>query len=67
MLDLGKWFSSSFQWPSLYQPQFKEEYKIVKTLWSLSGFGWDDSKKMVTAEPQVWDAYLKVSVYYTIF
>jgi hypothetical protein len=65
-LDLGKWFSSSFQLPLLYQPQFKKEYKIVKTLQSLSGFGWDDLKKMVTAEPQVWDSYLKVSVYYTV-
>ncbi|KAF8223808.1 hypothetical protein L208DRAFT_1193567, partial [Tricholoma matsutake] len=26
---------------------------------NLLGFGWDDSKKMVTAEPQVWDVYLK--------
>ncbi|KAF8239514.1 hypothetical protein L208DRAFT_1074665, partial [Tricholoma matsutake] len=42
----------------------KEEYKIVKTLWSLSGFGWDDLKKMVTTEPQVWDSYLKVSPFH---
>ncbi|KAF8219971.1 hypothetical protein L208DRAFT_1214442, partial [Tricholoma matsutake] len=49
--------------PSVYTSVAKhltaKEYKIVKTLRSLLGFGWDDSKKMVTAEPQVWDAYLK--------
>ena len=32
----------------------------MKTLRGLSGFGWDDQRKMVTAEPDVWDRYLKV-------
>ena len=40
--------------------QFKDKFKIVKTLRSLSGFSWDDQRKMVTAEPDVWDCYLKV-------
>jgi hypothetical protein len=34
---------------------------MVKELRSLSGFGWDDERKMVTAAPEVWDEYLKVS------
>ena len=41
--------------------KFKDQYKVVKELRAQSGFGWDDVKCMVTAEPQVWDSYLKVS------
>ncbi|KAE9390708.1 hypothetical protein BT96DRAFT_775954, partial [Gymnopus androsaceus JB14] len=37
----------------------KAEFKIVATLRSLSGFGWDDVRKMVTATDEVWDSYLE--------
>ncbi|ERN09196.1 hypothetical protein AMTR_s00014p00247240 [Amborella trichopoda] len=37
---------------------YKKEYKIVKTLLSQSDFGWDESRKIVTAEPEVWDRYI---------
>ncbi|KAG6913844.1 hypothetical protein DXG01_003961, partial [Tephrocybe rancida] len=37
--------------------RFKEEYKIVKELKSLSSFGWDEDKKVVTAEKDVWERY----------
>ncbi len=46
--------------PSHSSLQFKAEFKVVSTLQGLSGFGWDDVRKMVTAMDQVWDAYLKV-------
>ncbi|RWR73164.1 Myb/SANT-like domain-containing protein [Cinnamomum micranthum f. kanehirae] len=38
----------------------KTRYKQIKTLIGLSGFGWDDKEKKVTAEDQVWDDYVKV-------
>src|SRR5882724_7877177 len=34
--------------------QLKGEYKVVKTLLSLSGFGWDEGDQMVTAPMSVW-------------
>lgn len=40
--------------------QCKADYKAVHTLRQLSGFGWDVTKNLVTAEKQVWDAYLEV-------
>ena len=37
---------------------FKTWYSVMKTLVNLSGFGWDEDKKMVTAENGVWDDYI---------
>ncbi|XP_058112482.1 NAD-dependent protein deacetylase SRT1-like isoform X2 [Magnolia sinica] len=34
-------------------------YKSVKGLLALSGFGWDESSKLVVAEPSVWDDHLQ--------
>ena len=42
--------------------QLKQEYEVIKELRGLSGFGWDETKKLVTATAEVWDAYLAVSV-----
>lgn len=39
----------------------KTRYKQNKSLIGLSGFGWDDKEKKVTAEDQAWDDYVKVS------
>ncbi|KZT18810.1 hypothetical protein NEOLEDRAFT_1026398, partial [Neolentinus lepideus HHB14362 ss-1] len=36
----------------------KSSFVAVQRLWALSGFGWDDSQKIVTATDEVWDAYL---------
>lgn len=44
------------------QLQLKQEFDIIKELRSLSGFGWDDERKVVTAEASVWDAYIEVSL-----
>ena len=33
--------------------QFKVDYKIVKSLQGLSGFGWDEGEQMVTVQPEV--------------
>jgi hypothetical protein len=41
--------------------QLKQEFDIVKQLRGLSGFGWDDDKKLVTAMADVWERYLEVS------
>ena len=41
--------------------QIKQEYDTVKELRGLSGFGWDPQLCTVTAEMEVWDAYIKVS------
>ena len=41
--------------------QLKQEFDIVKELRGLSGFGWDDERKVVTASADVWEAYLEVS------
>jgi hypothetical protein len=45
--------------------QLKQEFDTVKELRSLSGFGWDDERKLVIASPEVWDEYLKVSLLVT--
>ena len=45
--------------------QMKGDYKIVKALRELSGFGWDEVKKLVTASDSVWDDYLAVSIYFS--
>ncbi|KAF5318979.1 hypothetical protein D9758_018530 [Tetrapyrgos nigripes] len=39
--------------------RFKKDFKIVRRLRTLSGFGWDNVRNMVTATDQVWDAYIK--------
>ncbi|RWR92102.1 Myb/SANT-like domain-containing protein [Cinnamomum micranthum f. kanehirae] len=36
----------------------KKTYGDLKAMLDLSGFGWDDTRKMVTAEPQVWKEYV---------
>lgn len=36
----------------------KKDYKIVHHLLSLSGFGWNDENKIVTAPDEVWDDLL---------
>ncbi|KAF8591198.1 hypothetical protein K439DRAFT_1327826 [Ramaria rubella] len=41
--------------------QLKGEYKIVKVLQELSGFGWDEGTQCVTAPLEVWEKYLAVS------
>jgi hypothetical protein len=41
--------------------QLKKDFKDVQGLRDLSGFGWDDGLKMVTATDPVWDDLLKVS------
>ncbi|THU77599.1 hypothetical protein K435DRAFT_877641 [Dendrothele bispora CBS 962.96] len=38
--------------------RFKKDFKIVAKLRTLSGFGCDNARNMVTATDQVWDAYL---------
>jgi hypothetical protein len=40
--------------------QLKGEYKIVKAMRDLSGFGWDKGQQRVTAPLEVWDKYLEV-------
>ncbi|KAF8380702.1 hypothetical protein HHK36_028192 [Tetracentron sinense] len=39
--------------------RWKKEYLAISTLLDQSGFGWDDTKKMVTADDSIWDEYLK--------
>ncbi|KAF5361456.1 hypothetical protein D9758_006189 [Tetrapyrgos nigripes] len=39
--------------------RFKKDFKIVWRLRTLSRFGWDNVRNMVTATDQVWDAYIK--------
>jgi len=41
--------------------QLKSEYKLVKTLRGLSGFGWDEGNQMVTVPLSVWEKYIAVS------
>ncbi|KAJ7450558.1 Myb/SANT-like DNA-binding domain-containing protein [Mycena latifolia] len=41
--------------------RLKGQYKIVKGIRSLSGFGWNATTKCVTATDEVWDAYLSVT------
>ncbi|KAF8393304.1 hypothetical protein HHK36_021545 [Tetracentron sinense] len=40
--------------------RWKKLYEIVNDLLSQSGFGWNDTRKMVDAEDSVWVEYLKV-------
>lgn len=39
---------------------WRARYKEVKQLLNMSGFGWDDTRKMVTAPNDVWNALVQV-------
>lgn len=39
----------------------KNKYSLNKLALSKSGFGWDEEKKYVTAEPAVWNELIKVN------
>ena len=41
--------------------QFKSKYKEWKLLQSLSGFGFDPTTGLVTADEKVWENYIKVT------
>ncbi|RWR84129.1 Myb/SANT-like domain-containing protein [Cinnamomum micranthum f. kanehirae] len=41
----------------------KQHYNHIKTLMGLSGFGWDDATKRITASDQVWDDYVKANIH----
>jgi hypothetical protein len=45
---------------NLISIQLKKEYKEVKQIQELSGFGWDADKHVVTAADDVWYAYIEV-------
>ncbi|RWR73024.1 Myb/SANT-like domain-containing protein [Cinnamomum micranthum f. kanehirae] len=45
----------------------KSHYNHIKILMGLSGFGWDDITKRVTAEDQVWNDYLKAHPEYEYY
>ncbi|KAI3472998.1 hypothetical protein Pfo_030081 [Paulownia fortunei] len=38
---------------------FRKQYNDVRILLQHSGFSWDEGREMVTAEDNVWDAYIK--------
>lgn len=40
----------------------KSCYVAMKTLMMVSGFGWDQERRMATAETGVWEDYIKVRV-----
>jgi hypothetical protein len=40
----------------------RKQYELVKLLRSQSGFGWDDVYKVVTADEDVWERYISVSL-----
>eukprot|EP00268_Persea_americana_P009977 TRINITY_DN1400_c2_g1_i1.p2 TRINITY_DN1400_c2_g1~~TRINITY_DN1400_c2_g1_i1.p2 ORF type:complete len:124 (+),score=13.76 TRINITY_DN1400_c2_g1_i1:1748-2119(+) len=37
---------------------YKKWYSAMKSMLNLSGFGWDEKRKKVTAEEGVWDDYI---------
>ncbi|KAJ7059779.1 hypothetical protein C8F01DRAFT_1145629 [Mycena amicta] len=41
----------------------KKEFNQVRTLRGLSGFGWDDGLKMVTAADDMWDRYIEFNAW----
>ena len=51
-------------WLNIDTTQLKSSYKVVCTLRSQSGFGWDDDRKIVTAEDSVWELYLQVHTFF---
>lgn len=42
----------------------RRQYNDIKILLQQSGFSWDETREMVTAEDHVWDAYTKVNNYF---
>ena len=36
-----------------------KDFKTFRDLKAQSGFGWDEQKQVIIAEPDVWDAYIK--------
>lgn len=42
----------------LYTLQFREQYKVWTQLCDNSGFGFNSERKLPTAPPEVWEAYL---------
>ncbi|KAF8463814.1 hypothetical protein DFH94DRAFT_686677 [Russula ochroleuca] len=46
--------SCSDRWSTL-----KSHFLVIQTLRGLSGFGWDEDQKMVTATDDVWTAYIE--------
>ena len=36
-----------------------KDFKTFRDLKAQSGFGWDEQKQVIAAEPDVWDAYIK--------
>ena len=46
---------------------WRTRYREVKQLLSMSGFGWDDTLKMVTAEDDVWDNLEQVNLAYQLY
>ncbi|XXG62153.1 hypothetical protein AAC387_Pa05g0576 [Persea americana] len=45
----------------------KSHYNQIKTFIGLSGFGWDDVTKKVTASEEVWDDFIKAHPNYEFF
>ena len=53
-------------------PHIQSRIKTMKNTWAVvhdmvlgantSGFGWDNEKKCVTADKEVWDEYVKVTI-----
>lgn len=41
----------------------RRQYNVIKNLLELDGFGWDDTRQMVTADDYVWQDYIKVWIY----
>lgn len=46
------------------EQQLKKQFKVVKSLVEMSGFGWDEDKKMVSAPSEVWEPLINVSITY---
>ena len=47
----------------------KREFQVIHEMLTgpnTSGFGWDTTRKCVTAKNDVWDAYVQVKVHYLI-
>lgn len=40
----------------------RRQYNDIKVLLEQSGFSWDDTREMITAEDHIWDAYTKVNL-----
>ena len=62
MLYVFAFFTNFIIKNSKKNSKLKKEYKEVTHICGLSGFGWDDTKKVVTASPQVWDNLIKAYI-----